>query len=378
MKHLKIFIILFGLILFSSTVLSQGDIPKVIPFQFVLYNLGGGVISSGNYDVGFLIYDANSGGTLQDWSECWCGANALTPDSNGRININIGELNPINLNFDTNFFLDVNINNEGPSTRYRIPSTASAYTAENISGNLDMNGTIVTVFDVNILTQANILDINAGRDLNVVRDANIGQDLNIGRNLTTGNDLNVIGKTMSMGDLNGESNSSFGIAPNFTQIEADGGLLFYGSSGLAFGEIYVKDNTDTTTLNSAAKVQITDFANNGESNNMTPDHTNDHITVNKAGKYLITVAIAVFNNAAQSHIINIGLFKNNGDTQFNNVHGHRSLSGGSGDIGSMVASGIIDVAATDTIELWANTDTAADRDVTFEDVTLTAVLVGGT
>jgi len=138
-----------------------------------------------------------------------------------------------------------------------------------------------------------------------------------------------------------------------------------------YGEIWVKDNTNPTVLNSAAKVQVTDFANNGESQGTTPDHTNDHITIDSAGNYLVTISMTVANAASQTHNVFFGLFKNNGTVQYDNVHSHRTLQGGSGDIGSITLSGIINVEKNDTVELWANTDAAANRSVIFSDCTLT-------
>jgi len=143
----------------------------------------------------------------------------------------------------------------------------------------------------------------------------------------------------------------------------------------AYGEIYTKDNADTTTLNSAAKVQITDFDANGQSSNMTPDHTNDRITISKDGKYLVTISVAVKNSAGASHQIHIELYKNNGATAFDNVHGHRNLAAGT-DVGSITLSGIISVSKDDTIELWADTDSGTDKDVTFQDVTVSIIQVG--
>jgi hypothetical protein len=157
----------------------------------------------------------------------------------------------------------------------------------------------------------------------------------------------------------------------------DEDVTFAGGGGLQFGEIYVKDNAVTTTLNSAAKVQVTVFASNGESNgSITPDHTNDHITVGVDGKFLVMVSLSFKNNAAQSHLVSIGVFSNNGVTEFPNIHSDRSLTGGSGDVGSVSLSGIISVSLGDTIELWANTDVAADRSVTFEDISLSIIQVG--
>ena len=143
-----------------------------------------------------------------------------------------------------------------------------------------------------------------------------------------------------------------------------------------FGEIYVQESTVTTTLNSAAKVQITTFDTNGSNKLTTPDHTSDHITLLRSGKYLVTISVAVHNNASQSHELQIELFKNDGATGFENVHAHRGLKGGSGDKGSISMNGIISGTVGDTIELWANTDAEANRSVTFSDVTLSLTRVG--
>ncbi len=145
---------------------------------------------------------------------------------------------------------------------------------------------------------------------------------------------------------------------------------------LDYGEIYAKDNTTQITLNSAAKVQVTIFDTNGESENMTPDHTQDHITVNKRGKYLVTISTAVVNVAAQAHVITLIAYINDGITSFDNLHAHRDLTGGGGDKASISISGIINLAVGDTIELWADTDDAGDRNVIFEDITLSVVLLG--
>ncbi len=152
--------------------------------------------------------------------------------------------------------------------------------------------------------------------------------------------------------------------------------LINKSGAQAYAEIYTQDNTDNTTLNSGAKVQITDFDTNGLSNRMTPDHTNDHITVVHSGVYKCTVCIAIVNVAAQAQTIEVSAWKNNGATEFANVTAHRTLVGGGGDKGSMSLCGLISLTAGDTIELWANTGTAANRDVLFEDVTFTLMKMG--
>ncbi|KKM89319.1 hypothetical protein LCGC14_1249850, partial [marine sediment metagenome] len=73
---------------------------------------------------------------------------------------------------------------------------------------------------------------------------------------------------------------------NYMEVSGTGDVVFVGSAGLAFGEIYARDNTATTST-STTKAQILIFDTDGESNNMTPDHAQDHITVTKAGMYKI-------------------------------------------------------------------------------------------
>lgn len=73
-----------------------------------------------------------------------------------------------------------------------------------------------------------------------------------------------------------------------------------------------------------------------------------------------------------------GVFKNNGNTQFSNVHGHIDMPAGAGGNSRAVPmSGIIEVAVNDTVEVWAwNEDNT--QNVTVDDITLSLVQIGGT
>ena len=142
------------------------------------------------------------------------------------------------------------------------------------------------------------------------------------------------------------------------------------------GEISAKDNATPMTLNSAAKVQVTIFDTNGSYNNTVPDHTNDHIIIQEPGVYFAIMNASIHNNAAQAHVVDLSLWKNNGATEYGNVHTHRSLSGGSTDAGAIPAGGLIQVDEGDTLEVWLDTSVAADRSVTVEDITLTVFWKG--
>ncbi len=167
---------------------------------------------------------------------------------------------------------------------------------------------------------------------------------------------------------------------NYTHVSSTGDVVFVGSSGLAFGEIYTYDSGTTITISTAGianKVQITSFDTNGASNNATADHTNDHITITKAGKYLATVSLSAETaGAGGSDEFGFGLFRNNGTAEFQNVHSHRELSGGGGDTGSVSMSGIVDLAVDDTIEVWCWNEDSTDN-LVVDDITLTLIQVGG-
>ena len=77
------------------------------------------------------------------------------------------------------------------------------------------------------------------------------------------------------------------------------------------GELSVKDNEVVTTVQATVLTQITVFTVNGFSQQMTPDHTNDHITIERSGVYEAGFSIHITNSEAQSQIIDVSLFANN-------------------------------------------------------------------
>lgn len=168
---------------------------------------------------------------------------------------------------------------------------------------------------------------------------------------------------------------------DYMSVSATGDVLFHGSSGLAYGEISCYNENDTVTIAAsgiANKVQITSFDTNGSSNNTTPDHTNDHITITQAGHYLCTVSLHIESaGGGGADTFGFGVYKNNGTTLFENCHAHRQLAGGGGDIGSISISGIIDLAVNDTIELWCWNEGSTDN-LVVDDATMTLIQIGGT
>ena len=150
-------------------------------------------------------------------------------------------------------------------------------------------------------------------------------------------------------------------------------------AGTAFGEIFVTGNVVETAIalsGKANRVQVIVFDTNGASNNATPDHTNDHITITKAGTYMVNVCIHA-NSPAGGSAVTFGwsIYKNNGTTEIPNLHSHRGFSGGGSEAGSSNVCGMASLEVGDTIELWCwNEDDA--QNVVNEDIGISIFRLG--
>ena len=131
----------------------------------------------------------------------------------------------------------------------------------------------------------------------------------------------------------------------------------------------------TNGVGIANKVQVTGFDTNGPSSGAIPDHTNDHITISKAGDYGIGFHTTA--RSAQSNNNELEVLLNNGvdDTT---IHAHRTTSTAS-RLSAASSFDIITLAKNDTVELWLvrNDGGAVARTLTFEHVGLVLHKVGG-
>ena len=166
----------------------------------------------------------------------------------------------------------------------------------------------------------------------------------------------------------------------YLEIGLLGELTFVGAgSGLAYAQIYEEDGTGTLALAAQdTAYQVTAYSANGVSNNCTPDHTNDHITIVKTGIYLAAFSISFSQSTAVSIEYDFHLKKNNGATDFANLSAHRN-SGGSSSVGNCGSTGLISLTAGDTIELWVERldGGAVSRTITFRALSLMLTQVGG-
>ena len=181
------------------------------------------------------------------------------------------------------------------------------------------------------------------------------------------------------GGIQHVKDSLVGIADDGS-ITTPGDLTFTGSGkGLPYAQIYEEDGASTLAL--AAQdtyYQVTAFSVDGESNNCTPDHTNDHITIVKTGMYKVAIDIGFSQTTAVSIEYDFHAQKNNGATDFVCTSCHRN-SGGSSQVGSTSATGLISLTAGDTVELWVQRldGGAVSRTITLPKCSIVLEQVGG-
>lgn len=143
----------------------------------------------------------------------------------------------------------------------------------------------------------------------------------------------------------------------------------------AFGEISINDNTTETSISEDVWGQVTVFDTNGKSKNMTPDHVNDHIVIGRNGIYFVSVSVAIESIAGAALELELQVFTNNGNTEFTNIHVHRDLAGGGGEVGAVPLTGLALFTEGDTVELWVMNETN-DQNVIIADATMTVFQVG--
>ena len=143
----------------------------------------------------------------------------------------------------------------------------------------------------------------------------------------------------------------------------------------AFGGISAEDNSTATTIAGSStdfsnKAQVEVFDTDQDAENMTPENANDHIVIDKRGKYQIDLQISLL--AAAADELSGAVFKNNGATQV----GPRfsATVPAAGDACHANVSVIAELSRGDTLEAWIQNESQT-ADITVTDVSLTAKLV---
>jgi len=125
------------------------------------------------------------------------------------------------------------------------------------------------------------------------------------------------------------------------------------------GEISMEDSAVATTIvGGGTAVQVTTFDTNGPSDNsVTPDHTEDHILLSRAGTYRVEVTAAVDSVGAGAIIAQLQVQKNNGASEII-PHVNIDLAGSGGEIQSVSMGGFAVLGIGDTVELWIENETS--------------------
>jgi hypothetical protein len=166
---------------------------------------------------------------------------------------------------------------------------------------------------------------------------------------------------------------------NYMAVTAAGLTYWTGTGGRPFASLLVADNAVETAIAEAGTlVQVTVFDTNGPYLDAVPDHTNDHITITKAGHYRVAFRACAETVAADPDVFRLIVQKNNGATAFNSLCAMQKMAGiGGADYTEFFASDIIDLAAADTIELWATNEDDTSN-ILLSNIAMTVEMVAGT
>lgn len=130
--------------------------------------------------------------------------------------------------------------------------------------------------------------------------------------------------------------------------------------GNKYGGIYSIDTDAATSTNiGTTPILFEGFSHNGESEGVTPDYTNDNITIDYAGVYsvLFTVSFST-NSAADAGLYEFRIRKNGGETI---IGAFRQMSG-TADTDSVTAFGLLDLAVNDVLTVYVESDNGSNTD----------------
>ena len=125
MKRLTLIICLVVAASFLVVVYLNAAVPHLIRFQGKVTDTQGAPLN-GSYNITFRVYDAASGGTLL-WSE----TQSAIPVNNGVFTVLLGNVTSLDLPFDIQYWLSIEVNNDGEmAPRQQIASVGYAIRAE--------------------------------------------------------------------------------------------------------------------------------------------------------------------------------------------------------------------------------------------------------
>jgi len=177
-------------------------------------------------------------------------------------------------------------------------------------------------------------------------------------------------------EIKGYSRFGHSTSADYTEIEESGNVVFVGTAGLPFAEIYLHDESTAQSIATGATyTKFTGWTTNGQSNNCTSDAANDKITITKPGRYKIDGTLS--GSSGTANVVFLGSVFWNGIEQ-NQIHWNRKFST-AGDVGSVSFNGIVDVTSVPTdIDLRLRHDAGAAVNFTANYGNIDAMQIGGT
>ena len=149
--------------------------------------------------------------------------------------------------------------------------------------------------------------------------------------------------------------------PNYWPIYTAMPLAAFSPTvAMPHAEIYAHGSTDTITsvaVNDWDKIEA--FDTNGWSHGILVDETSRYLTCINKGRYRASFHWCGTGPAA-AHDWEFHISKNGNASQFTNVTAHVTTPAAQNDE-SISASGIIDLAVSDTVELWVKRTSAGDN-----------------
>lgn len=213
--------------------------------------------------------------------------------------------------------------------------------------------------------------------------------LKIGPYLTSDSDLFAVTKPIKLSEyleLDEQATTPSDVDSGYGRLYMlnTGGLWFMNDSDkweltadLTYGEISKIDHDTDTVITDSDAVQVLVFDTVGPANNTVPSDAEDHIYINKAGDYMITVSATINSVAAGGgSVCRLTVEKNNGATQVGALVVQRTLAGGGTEYGSISLSGVATLSSTDTIEVWIQNLTNTDNYIV-QNITLSVVQLSG-
>lgn len=116
-------IVLIGIILIGFAGIASA-IPQLINYQGYLTDSAGVPVPDGTYNLVFRIWDAETGG-----SQLWSEDHPAVDVTNGLFNIILGNVSPLTLPFDSDYWLGIGIEGEPELPRIQLTSVGYSYRA---------------------------------------------------------------------------------------------------------------------------------------------------------------------------------------------------------------------------------------------------------